>query len=288
MGLRICSVDLPTGRIAYVEEGSGPVMLLLHGAPMTSLAFVRVIRGLRGRYRVIAPDLPGFGLSAAASDFGGSLSEYTAFVEQFCGALELRDIVLYVNDSSGCFGLRAAANMCSRVAGLVVADTVPLPLTGLAWPVKLLLKYVVTSWPVRVLNRRMNLLAWLVAVVAPLLRPLSRTERRTLTAQFNSPERRDRILDLFSHMARDEGFMEATAQAIVAHLADTPTLILYGQFDPMRLIGGVARFEQMFQNSRVAVIPWEEHFPILASGARVAAEVDHWFCNEVRVNRETA
>jgi hypothetical protein len=50
-------------------------------------------------------------------------------------------------------------------------------------------------------------------------------------------------------------------------------MILYGQFDPMRLIGGVSRFRALFPRSQVAIIPWEEHFPILGSGTKVGGAV---------------
>lgn len=288
LGLRFRATELECGRIAYVDEGSGPVILLLHGAPVTSLGFMRVIRGLRDHHRVIAPDLPGFGFSSCASGFGGTLREYAQFVREFCVALDLRDLVIYVNDSSGSFGLAAAADLGSRVRGLVVADTVPIPLTGLAWPVKLVLKHVVTSWLVRVFNRRFNLLAWAVATLAPLLHPFTRAERRALIAQFPTPQRRDRILDLFSHMARDESFMHAAADAARRQLANTPALILYGQFDPMRVVGGVSRFQSMFRNSRVCIVPWEEHFPILASGGAVADLVHTWATDELRVSKAAA
>lgn len=66
LGLRIRRVATPSGDIAFVDEGEGPPVLLLHGAPLTSLGFVRVVRELRTQQRVIAPDLPGFGRSRAA------------------------------------------------------------------------------------------------------------------------------------------------------------------------------------------------------------------------------
>jgi len=276
LGFEIGWITLPSGRIAYVDEGAGPPIVLLHGAPFTSLGFVRLIRGLARHHRVIAPDLPGFGHSRASPCFAGSLASYADFVEQFCRALELRTFFLYLNDASGCFGLVAAARLAPDVAGLVVADTVPLPLTGTAWLVKQVLKRVVSSRPVRFVNRRFNLLPWLVATVAPLLRPFSADERAVLRAQFDTPAKRDRIIDLFEQMGRDEAFMRGAAAAARDHLAGKPALILYGQFDPMRLIGGVGRFRRVFWNHVVRIIAFEEHFPILASGERVARAVHRW------------
>lgn len=276
LGLTRRRVRLRSGTITYIDEGAGRPVILLHGAPVTSLGFVRVIRGLRTHYRVLAPDLPGFGSSEPAETFDGTLAAYAAAVEEFCGALDLRDVVFYVNDSSGAFGLVAAARLHRRVAGLVVADTVPIPLTGLAWPVKLVLRHVLPSRSVRAANRRWNLLPWLVATVAPWRHPFTAAERATLVAQFDTPRKRDRILDVFAHMGWDDAFMrDAAAHAAVA-LADTPTLILYGQFDPMRVVGGVRRYRRLLRNHRVVIVPWEEHFPMLAEGDRVADAVCAW------------
>lgn len=59
-------VDLSDGsRVHYVDEGRGPVLLLLHGNPSWSFLYRNIIPRLSGQFRCIAPDLPGFGLSEA-------------------------------------------------------------------------------------------------------------------------------------------------------------------------------------------------------------------------------
>jgi haloalkane dehalogenase len=276
LGLTVHRVTIFSGDIAYVDEGEGPPVLLVHGGPLTSLGFVRVIRSLRGHHRVIAPDLPGFGQSRAATSFGGSLAEYARSIVELCGSLKLERFVLFGCDAGACISLAAAATIAPQLAGLVIADTVPLPLSGRAWLVKLVLKYVVSSGFVRFLNRRFNLLPWLVATLDPLRRPLSSSERHVLKAQYDSYEKRDRILDVFAAMGQDERFMRDTAAAVVRHLAETPALLLFGQFDPMRFVGSVSRFRDMLPRSTVAIIPGEKHFPILAAGEEVASAMRGW------------
>ena len=184
LDLRYRSVALKSGEIAYVDEGSGPALLLLHGAPFTSLGFFRMIRELRSKYRVLAPDLPGFGGSTAAPGFGGSLAEYAHSIHEFWTALKLGQLVVFGCDSSACLALAAACDAPSRIKGLVIADTVPVPLGGMTALVRLALKYVVASRLVRFLNRRFNLIPWLVASVAPFRRPFSKAERSLMLAQY--------------------------------------------------------------------------------------------------------
>jgi haloalkane dehalogenase len=280
LGLTRRVLELDGARVSYVDEGSGPVVLLLHGAPLTSLGFARVIRALRADHRVIAPDLPGFGGSDRPSSFTGSLASCAEFVERFCLALGLDAVHVYVNDASGGFGLAAAARLAGRVAGVIVADTVQIPLTGWAWPVRQILAHVMGSRLLRWLNRRLNLFPWLVATVAPYLRPFSRQERQALVQEFDTGEKRDRVLDLFEQMGRDVAFMRETASLVSQRLHDHPALLIYGQLDPVRLLGAASRFRRLLPRSVLRVIPREEHFPILASGERVAEIVSCWIATQ--------
>lgn len=276
LGLRVRTLSLSCGEIACIDEGAGPAILLLHGAPLTSLGFVRVIRALRSRYRVFAPDFPGFGGSHADPRFTGSLADHARFVEELCRTLGLRDFHVFLNDSSACVGFVGLAPLADEVAGLVVASTVALPLTGRFALVRFMLKHLVCSSPMRLLNRRFNLLPWLVTTVAPFLRPFARDERRVLQAQFDTADKRDRMLHMFAQMGRDEAFMRQAGDEARTRFARTPALLLYGQFDPMRLLGSIAAFRRTFPRHTVRIVPFEEHFPILASGAHVGRVVDEW------------
>ncbi|HET9314614.1 MAG TPA: alpha/beta hydrolase [Vicinamibacteria bacterium] len=61
--------------VFYVEEGEGPALLLVHGFPTASWDWSRVWAGLAARFRVIAPDLIGFGFSAKPRSYEYSLAD---------------------------------------------------------------------------------------------------------------------------------------------------------------------------------------------------------------------
>lgn len=134
-------VEVPTGegdggnggdseslRIHYVDVGprDGPVVLLLHGEPSWSYLYRTMIPPLvEGGYRVIAPDLPGFGRSdkpVAAADY-----TYQRFVDWMRTALftelDLSGITLVCQDWGGLIGLRLVAEHPERFARYVVANT---------------------------------------------------------------------------------------------------------------------------------------------------------------------
>jgi haloalkane dehalogenase len=113
-------------RIHYVDEGprSAPPVLLLHGEPTWSYLYRKMIPPLaEGGYRVLAPDLIGFG----RSDKPTRIEDYTylrhvEWVTSWFERLRLNDVTLVVQDWGSLIGLRIAAEQDARVARLVVAN----------------------------------------------------------------------------------------------------------------------------------------------------------------------
>jgi pimeloyl-ACP methyl ester carboxylesterase len=75
-------------RVHYVDEGSGPLVVMFHGNPTWSFLYRKVILGLRDRYRCIALDYPGFGLSERPAGYGYTPGEHAGVVERLVAELE--------------------------------------------------------------------------------------------------------------------------------------------------------------------------------------------------------
>lgn len=86
------------GRIHYVDEGSGEVILMLHANPAWSFLYRKLIKQLSGSYRRIAPDHIGFGLSDKPFDWNYLPEEHTNNLAALIEHLKLKDITLVVND----------------------------------------------------------------------------------------------------------------------------------------------------------------------------------------------
>src|SRR5262245_14428647 len=112
-------VDIDGFGVAYREAGplNGPALLLLHGFPTSSHMFRNLIPKLADRYRVVAPDLPGFGQSDLPSreQFKYTFSNLAKVVERFTEVLELRRFAVYVFDYGSPTGLRMAVERPARV-----------------------------------------------------------------------------------------------------------------------------------------------------------------------------
>jgi pimeloyl-ACP methyl ester carboxylesterase len=109
--------------VFYREAGppDGPVILLLHGFPTASHMFRDLMPELAGPYRVIAPDLPGFGntVSPPRGAFTYSFDTLAEVMAGFVRALGLDRYVLYIFDYGAPVGLRLAMRFPERVAAIV-------------------------------------------------------------------------------------------------------------------------------------------------------------------------
>jgi len=111
----------------FVDEGDGAPVLLVHGNPTWSFLYRHVVRLATAApgVRCLAPDLPGFGLSAPGDD--PTPAGLARALERFVLELDLRDVTLVVQDWGGPTGMWVAGRHPDRFAGFVVLNT-------WAWP----------------------------------------------------------------------------------------------------------------------------------------------------------
>lgn len=150
-GLQQCSVNIPSHKLDldlypfanhympinghwyhYVDEGQGHPIVMVHGNPTWSFYYRNLIKALRQRYRAIAPDHIGMGLSEKPDD---RHYEYTAGqrvrdLEAFIEYLGLKRFTLIGHDWGGIIGTCYAALHPERIAGMVMLNT-----AGFMWPV---------------------------------------------------------------------------------------------------------------------------------------------------------
>jgi pimeloyl-ACP methyl ester carboxylesterase len=109
--------------VFYREAGppDAPVLLLLHGFPTSSFQYRELIPRLADRYRVIAPDLPGFGFTDVPGQrhYEYSFDALAHTILAFTDALQLKRYALYVFDYGAPTGFRLAMARPERVAAIV-------------------------------------------------------------------------------------------------------------------------------------------------------------------------
>jgi haloalkane dehalogenase len=123
-------VDIDGHIVHYVDEGAGPTLLFLHGNPTWSFVYRDVIDSLRGEFRCVALDLPGFGLSTSRPGYDYLPEGHAEVVTAFIDTLELSRVTLVAQDWGGPIGLTAVERRPAAFDGLVLANTWAWPIAG--------------------------------------------------------------------------------------------------------------------------------------------------------------
>ncbi|MGF7162216.1 pimeloyl-ACP methyl ester carboxylesterase [Rhodoligotrophos appendicifer] len=122
------TIDINKLPIFYREAGphDGPTLLLLHGLPSSSRMYEPLLLRLADRYRLIAPDYPGFGHSASPppSEFAYTFDHLAEIMTAFTDALDLSRYSLFMQDYGGPVGFRMATAHPERVDALIIQNAV--------------------------------------------------------------------------------------------------------------------------------------------------------------------
>jgi pimeloyl-ACP methyl ester carboxylesterase len=133
-------IDVDGARIHYLDEGSGPVLLLVHGLSGQLLNFTHsLLDRLKQDFRVVIPDRPGSGYSSPpVDDAAATLSAQARTISRFCEVLDLGRPLVVGHSLGGAIALALALNHPERVGGLALLapatqrpDRVPPPFDGL-------------------------------------------------------------------------------------------------------------------------------------------------------------
>lgn len=220
MGLVVQNV-----RVYYVDKGSGPPILFLHGVPDTADVWSDVITGLSKGYRCLAPDLPGFGRSIAPPGFDCSLANRARFINELVEALGIDvPLNLVVHDLGGPYGLAWAVKHPEKVNRIAIMNTLfqsdyRWHIWARIWRTPLLgeLSMMVMNWPLFFWELRRG------------SRKLTREQIRH-TYSFKSRMVKQMILRLYR--ATDPEVFVGWEDALLNLTARVPTLVLWGDHDP--------------------------------------------------------
>ncbi len=115
---------MPTrfGRIAYLDEGEGDAVLLLHGFPLNNFQWRGVIPRLAGSRRCLAPDFLGLGYSEVAAGQGVTPFDQVEMLAAFLDELGVSSVDLIANDSGGAVAQIFAVRYPSRVRSILFTN----------------------------------------------------------------------------------------------------------------------------------------------------------------------
>jgi haloalkane dehalogenase len=129
--------QLNGGRLHYIDEGSGPVIVMVHGNPTWSFYFRHLITLLRKNHRVIALDHMGCGLSDKPAEYCYSLAQHIENLENLLEHLRIDRFSLIVHDWGGAIGIGCAVEQPEKIEKIVVMNTAAFRSSRLPWRIRL-------------------------------------------------------------------------------------------------------------------------------------------------------
>jgi haloalkane dehalogenase len=265
--------DVAGARVHYVDEGSGPPLLLLHGNPTWSFLYRDVIAGLRDRFRCIAPDYPGFGLSRPAPPaYGFTPAEHAVVIERLVLELDLRGVMMMVQDWGGPIGFAVAGRQPDRFAAFVIGNTWAWTKTDL--PTQLFSRLL--GGPIgRHLILRRNFFVERAIPGSMKRRKLPATAMDAYRAPFPTPESRRPVHVFPREILRSVPFLAEVERGLPA-LRDPPALLVWPTKDLAFREPERRRWEELFPNHRTVLIEGAGHYVQEEAAGEIVAAIRAW------------
>lgn len=271
-------VEIGDHVVHYVDEGTGPLLLMLHGNPTWSFLYRHLIRLLKDRFRCVALDYPGFGLSLAGPGYDYLPESHESVLLRFIERLGLDDYTLVVQDWGGPIGLGAAGRQPERVKALVIGNTWAWPVADdphFRWFSRLM------GGPVgRFVIRHFNAFVNVLIPLGTRRRSLTGAEMKAYREPFRKPERREPTHVFPREIIGGTTFLHRVA-ANLDRLDGKPTLICWGTGDIAFRERERKRFQSIFPQARTVEMDGAGHFIQEDAPEEMATAIRAWWTERV-------
>lgn len=239
--------DSSAGTVHFIDEGVGDPILFLHGNPTWSFLYRGIIIRLKKRFRCIAVDYPGFGLSEAPDDYGYTPADQAGVVRELVQHLGLQHLTIMGQDWGGPIGLRVALDEMPRLRALVMGNTWYWPITSLTAKA---FAYVMSSAPMQSQILRKNLL---VEKIMPMMvkYPLAEEVMHHYREALSTPKRRVGAAEFPRQLIESSLWLGDLADEVQERLSNVPVLLTWGLHDLAFPRPYMERFREDFKVSQV-------------------------------------
>lgn len=217
-------------RMAYLDEGQGEPVVMVHGNPSWSYLYRNLISALRGRWRCIVPDHQGCGFSDKPADYPYRLVNHIDNLDRLLDALGVERCRLVVHDWGGAIGMGWATRHPGRVVATVVLNTAAFRSTRMPWRIGVCRVPLLGALLVRGLNGFAR-----GATVMAVARPMRPEIAKGFLAPYDSWANRVALHRFVQDIPMAPGHPSwSTLVAVeqgLAGLADKPMLICWGGRD---------------------------------------------------------
>lgn len=249
--------DSSAGRMHYIDQGAGTPILFCHGNPTWSFLYRHIVTRLSDRFRCIAIDYLGFGLSERPEAYGYTIEEHARTVGELVDHLELDGFVTMGQDWGGPISMALDTARAARVRGVVLGNT-------WFWPADaLMMKLFGTMMSTKRMQRSILKKNFFVERLVP-----AGTARKLTPAELDhyrmaqpTPAARRGVAEMPKQILAARPLLERLARDVPATLAAKPALFVWGMkdfgFKPKQLL---PRLQTTFPDHEVLELPNAKHY----------------------------
>jgi len=246
-------IDIDGLQVHYRDEGTGPVLLCLHGIQSSLHTWDGWTKVMKNKYRIIRIDLPGWGFTGP-SNFGYNEDKTVAFLKKFIDTLRIKKLYLAGNSYGGFLSWNFAAKYPTVVKKLILIDAGGYPCKA-PTPVILLTTPVIRDFATFITPK---------FIVADYARSAFGTKSRV------TQETIDRYYDLMMYDGNrkesvkfmQEARRQLETEPVGISTIKVPTLIMWGKEDVWIPLSVMERFKKDLPHARIIVYDGAGHIPM--------------------------
>lgn len=266
-------LDLDGHRLHYVDEGSGPAVLMVHGNPTWSFFYRDLIKELSATHRCIAVDHLGCGLSDKPANATYNLASHIGNLKRLIASLKLESFDLIVHDWGGPIGLGAVMEEQHRVNSVVIMNTAAFSSPRVPLRIRLCRAPVIGT----LLVRGFNGFCGPAVFMAVNRRPLSFDARRGFLYPYRDWTSRVAIRAFVEDIPDREGHpshsLLARIEESLSGLNTHRVLLAWGGADFCFNRGFLTQWQEILPEARTFLVPDAGHYLLEDAGAEIIPEI---------------
>jgi len=267
-------VNIEGNNVHFVDEGLGEVILFCHPPVASSFMYRNMIKILSRKFRCIALDFPGFGLSRATTSYTYSIKSQAHIVERFIEHLRLDSIFLVMQEIGGHAAMCVFLNHPELLKGVILTDTIIYPVAQ--YPKISMMLNLVNSTFFNLINSNFNLIIKLLTSSGVKRREMNAGEKNTYKAMFNNKKIRRISTRLLHQLVEDKQLLLQIQNAFETTFNRKPALLIYGENDSLTKMDIPQRIHNLLPNSELHLIEGEEHFPHEGAPDEMSKIIGRW------------
>lgn len=243
------------GTMHYIDEGSGTPIIFCHGNPTWSFLYRGIVSRLQDRFRCIAIDYLGFGLSEHPESYGYTIEEHARTTGELVDHLGLNDFIVMGQDWGGPVSMAVATQRADRISGVILGNT-------WFWPPTLSFRLFSRVMGTDLMQRKIIEDNFFVERIMPIssAKKLTEIEKGHYRSVQPTPAARRGVAIMPQQIVGATPLLERLSREVPEKLGSKPALIVWGMKDVGFRPSMIPRLRSAFADVVVLQLPGAKHY----------------------------